>query len=382
MSKTVNILGSTGSIGRQALDVVSRLGGWEVEALCAGSNAKLLEEQIRQFKPRYAALLDERAARDLRLAVADLPVKVYAGAQGVSECAGVPADVSLNAIVGMAGLRPTLAALETCGRFALANKETLVAAGRLVTGRALEKKVKILPVDSEHSAIFQCLEGAPEPRQLNRIILTASGGPFAGMTRRELEDVTAEQAMRHPNWRMGAKITVDSATMFNKGLELIEAVWLFGAEPSRIDILVHRQSIVHSMVEFADGSVIAQMGVPDMRIPIQYALTWPRRFASPVKQLRLEEYGTLTFEKPDDETFEAMAICRRAVERGGLCPAAVNSANEEANALFRSGKIGFLDIARLVAAAADTVPAAEDYTLEDVEAADLLARQAVLRQIA
>ncbi len=338
MSKTVNILGSTGSIGRQALDVVR--------------------------------------------SVADLPVKVYAGAQGVCECAGVPADISLNAIVGMAGLRPTLAALETCGRLALANKETLVAAGRLVTAKAQEKKVKILPVDSEHSAIFQCLEGAPEPRPLKRIILTASGGPFAGMTRRELEDVTAEQAMRHPNWSMGAKITVDSATMFNKGLELIEAVWLFAAEPSRIDILIHRQSVVHSMVEFIDGSVIAQLGVPDMRIPIQYALTWPRRFRSPVKQLRLEEYDSLTFEKPDDETFGAVSICRRAAARGGLSPAAVNSANEEANALFRAGKIGFLDIARLTAAAVDAVPAAEDYTLEDVEAADLLARQAVLRQIA
>ncbi|HOU10726.1 MAG TPA: 1-deoxy-D-xylulose-5-phosphate reductoisomerase [Clostridiales bacterium] len=382
MSKTVNILGSTGSIGRQALDVVSRLGGWEVASLCAGSNAQLLEEQIRRFKPRYAALLDERAARDLRTSVADLPVKVYAGAQGVCECAGVPADISLNAIVGMAGLRPTLAALETCGRLALANKETLVAAGRLVTAKAQEKKVKILPVDSEHSAIFQCLEGAPEPRPLKRIILTASGGPFAGMTRRELEDVTAEQAMRHPNWSMGAKITVDSATMFNKGLELIEAVWLFAAEPSRIDILIHRQSVVHSMVEFIDGSVIAQLGVPDMRIPIQYALTWPRRFRSPVKQLRLEEYDSLTFEKPDDETFGAVSICRRAAARGGLSPAAVNSANEEANALFRAGKIGFLDIARLTAAAVDAVPAAEDYTLEDVEAADLLARQAVLRQIA
>lgn len=382
MSKTVNILGSTGSIGRQALDVVSRLGGWEVASLCAGSNAQLLEEQIRRFKPRCAALLDERAARDLRTSVADLPVKVYAGAQGVCECAGVPADISLNAIVGMAGLRPTLAALETCGRLALANKETLVAAGRLVTAKAQEKKVKILPVDSEHSAIFQCLEGAPEPRPLKRIILTASGGPFAGMTRRELEDVTAEQAMRHPNWSMGAKITVDSATMFNKGLELIEAVWLFAAEPSRIDILIHRQSVVHSMVEFIDGSVIAQLGVPDMRIPIQYALTWPRRFQSPVKQLRLEEYGSLTFEKPDDETFGAVSICRRAAARGGLSPAAVNSANEEANALFRAGKIGFLDIARLTAAAVDAVPAAEDYTLEDVEAADLLARQAVLRQIA
>ena len=382
MSKTVNILGSTGSIGRQALDVVSRLGGWEVASRCAGSNAQLLEEQIRRFKPRYAALLDERAARDLRTSVADLPVKVYAGAQGVCECAGVPADISLNAIVGMAGLRPTLAALETCGRLALANKETLVAAGRLVTAKAQEKKVKILPVDSEHSAIFQCLEGAPEPRPLKRIILTASGGPFAGMTRRELEDVTAEQAMRHPNWSMGAKITVDSATMFNKGLELIEAVWLFAAEPSRIDILIHRQSVVHSMVEFIDGSVIAQLGVPDMRIPIQYALTWPRRFRSPVKQLRLEEYDSLTFEKPDDETFGAVSICRRAAARGGLSPAAVNSANEEANALFRAGKIGFLDIARLTAAAVDAVPAAEDYTLEDVEAADLLARQAVLRQIA
>lgn len=382
MSQTITILGSTGSIGRQALDVVSRLGGWEVEGLCAGGNAKLLEEQIRQYKPRYAALLDERAARDLRLAVADLPVKVYAGAQGVCACAGVPADISLNAIVGMAGLRPTLAALETCGRLALANKETLVAAGRLVTGKALEKKVKILPVDSEHSAIFQCLEGSAEPRPLKRILLTASGGPFAGMTRRELEDVTAEQAMRHPNWSMGAKITVDSATMFNKGLELIEAVWLFKVDPAQIDILVHRQSVVHSMVEFVDGSVIAQMGVPDMRIPIQYALTWPRRFAGPVKQLRLEEYGTLSFEKPDEETFEAVSICRRAIALGGLYPAAVNAANEEANALFRAGKIGFLDIARLVAAALDTVPAAEAYTLEDVEAADLLARQAVERQIA
>lgn len=375
-TKTLTILGSTGSIGTQALEV-AQLRGFGIFALTADKSVDTMEAQIRAFKPRYAAMRDESAAADLRLRVQDTPTKVLSGEEGVCFVASQKTDFVLNSIVGMAGLRPTLCAIDAGSTIALANKETLVAGGQLVMGRAQDKGVTILPVDSEHSAIFQSLQGAADHAEIRRILLTASGGPFFGRTRAELENVTVADALKHPNWSMGAKITVDSATMMNKGLELIEAVWLFGVSPEQIDILVHRQSVVHSAVEFCDNSVIAQLGVPDMRIPIQYALTYPQRFPSPVRQLRLEEYGSLTFEKPDYETFACINICRSAILEGGLRPAAVNSANEEANTMFRRGEIGFLEIAELVERASAEAPKTETYTLDDVLSLDAQMRQAV-----
>lgn len=375
-TKTLTILGSTGSIGTQALEV-AQLRGFGIFALTADKSVDTMEAQIRAFKPRYAAMRDESAATDLRVRVQDTPTKVLSGEEGVCFAASQKTDFVLNSIVGMAGLRPTLCAIDAGSTIALANKETLVAGGQLVMGRAQDKGVTILPVDSEHSAIFQSLQGAADHAEIRRILLTASGGPFFGRTRAELENVTVADALKHPNWSMGAKITVDSATMMNKGLELIEAVWLFGVSPEQIDILVHRQSVVHSAVEFCDNSVIAQLGVPDMRIPIQYALTYPQRFPSPVRQLRLEEYGSLTFEKPDYETFACINLCRSAILEGGLRPAAVNSANEEANAMFRRGEIGFLEIAELVERASAEAPKTETYTLDDVLSLDAQMRQAV-----
>ncbi|MBQ7546548.1 MAG: 1-deoxy-D-xylulose-5-phosphate reductoisomerase [Clostridia bacterium] len=375
-TKLLTILGSTGSIGTQALEV-AKLRGFGIYALTADRSVETMESQIRAFHPRYAAMRNEDAANDLRVRVADTATKVLSGEEGVCFIASQPVDYLLNSIVGMAGLRPTLCAIEAGSTIALANKETLVAGGQLVMSRAGEKGVTILPVDSEHSAIFQSLRGMTDHTQIRRILLTASGGPFFGRTREELRDVTVADALHHPNWSMGAKITVDSATMMNKGLELIEAVWLFDVSPEQIDILVHRQSVVHSAVEFCDNSVIAQLGVPDMRIPIQYALTYPDRFPSPVRQLRLEEYGTLTFEKPDYETFACINLCKAAILQGGLRPAAVNSANEEANAMFRRGEIGFLEIAQLVEAAAAAAPAQSAYTLQDVLDVDALMRERV-----
>ena len=375
-TKTLTILGSTGSIGTQALEV-AQLRGFGIFALTADKSVDTMEAQIRAFKPRYAAMRDESAAADLRVRVQDTPTNVLSGEEGVCFAASQKTDFVLNSIVGMAGLRPTLCAIDAGSTIALANKETLVAGGPLVMGRAKHKGVTILPVDSEHSAIFQSLQGAADHAEIRRILLTASGGPFFGRTRAELENVTVADALKHPNWSMGAKITVDSATMMNKGLELIEAVWLFGVSPEQIDILVHRQSVVHSAVEFCDNSVIAQLGVPDMRIPIQYALTYPQRFPSPVRQLRLEEYGSLTFEKPDYETFACINLCRSAILEGGLRPAAVNSANEEANAMFRRGEIGFLEIAELVERASAEAPKTETYTLDDVLSLDAQMRQAV-----
>lgn len=374
MTQTLAVLGSTGSIGVQALEV-AELSGFRVKTLTANSRTDILEEQIRKFSPETVAVAEEKAAADLKIRVADTGTKVLSGKSGVEECAACAADTVLNSIVGIAGLAPTLAAINAGSKIALANKETLVAGGKLVLEAAKNKGVEILPVDSEHSAIFQSMQGCAGKNQIKRLILTASGGPFFGKTRAELENVTVEQALKHPNWSMGAKITIDSATMMNKGLELIEAAWLFGVEARNIDILVHRQSIVHSLVEYVDNSVIAQLGVPDMRIPIQYALTYPDRFESPVKQLDLAAAATLTFEKPDYETFSCINLCRRAFEKGGLYPAAVNAANEKANELFRNGKIGFLDIARAVEAALENAPQMEDYTLSQVFETDSLMRE-------
>ena len=365
MSKTVTVLGSTGSIGTQALEVIE-MQGYEVKALTASVRVDEIEKQIRRFKPSYAAMVDEKAAQELKIRVADTNTKVLSGLQGVCECASLGADYVLNSIVGMAGLEPTLSAIDVGSEIALANKETLVAGGQLVMKRAKEKGVNILPVDSEHSAIFQSMQGCRDKKEIKKLILTASGGPFFGKKRDELADVTVKEALNHPNWSMGAKITIDSATMMNKGLELIEAIWLFSMEPKDIDIVVHRQSVVHSLVEYCDNSVIAQLGVPDMRIPIQYALTYPNRIPSPVSELSLTDYGTLTFDKPDYETFGLINICRKAINDGGLYPACANAANEEANLAFRQGRINFLQIEELVAQAVADAPKVEDYKLDDV----------------
>ncbi len=380
MKKLLTILGSTGSIGTQALEVVD-LQGYEVLALTAGSNVDVIEQQIRKYTPKYAALADENAAKELALRVADTSTKVLSGLEGVCFCAGLEADYVLNSVVGMAGLEPTLTAIEAGNEIALANKETLVAGGALVTKNAKNKGVNLLPVDSEHSAIFQSLQGCADKKEIKRLILTASGGPFFGRKRADLEGVTVEQALNHPNWSMGAKITIDSASMMNKGLELIEAVWLFDMKPEDIDIVVHRQSVIHSLVEYCDNSVIAQLGVPDMRIPIQYALTYPNRIVSPVKQLSLTDYGTLTFEEPDYETFGCINICREAIKKGGLYPAAANSANEAANLAFRQGKIKFLQIEELVGNAVANAFSKDDYTLADVNETDKWARNYVLERI-
>ena len=376
--KNVVLLGSTGSIGVQALDVI-RQQGYTVLALAACRSAEQLEQQIREFRPAYAALYDESAAADLRVRVADLPVKVLPGMEGLCVLAGLPeADVVLNAVGGMVGLRPTLAAVAAGHDVALANKETLVTGGALVTKAVAEKGVRLLPVDSEHSAIFQCLQASPSPKAVRRLILTASGGPFFGKTSAELERVTRVDALKHPNWSMGAKITIDSATMVNKGLELIEAHWLFAMPPERIDVVVHRESVVHSLIEFEDSSVLAQLGVPDMRVPIQYALTYPDRAPSTVPHLDLASYGTLTFCEPDHQTFPAVELCREAIRKGGVYPTAFNGANEEAVALFLNDQIGFTDIVRCCEKAlAQTLP--REITLETIEETDRQSR-ALVRQ--
>lgn len=377
MTKNLSILGSTGSIGKQSLDVCRKC-GYKVKALTAFSSVDEIEKQVREFKPELVALVDESAAGDLKTRLADTDTKVLAGVDGVCECAALEsADTVLNSVVGMAGLKPTLAAIKAKKKIALANKETLVAGGQLVYSEAEKYGVDILPVDSEHSAIFQCLQGRPSNKALKKIILTASGGPFFGKTRDELKNVTLENALNHPNWAMGAKITVDSATMMNKGLELIEAVWLFKVKPEDIDIVVHRESIVHSAVEYDDNSVIAQLGVPDMRIPIQYALTYPERFESPVEELNLAQIGKLTFYNPDYSTFSCINLCKKAISMGGLMPAAVNSANEQANLMFRKGEIGFLEIAERVERVFGRVPEYTDYTLDDVMEIDALSREIV-----
>lgn len=375
MTENLSILGSTGSIGKQSLDVCRKC-GYGVKALTAFSSVDEIEKQAREFKPEKVALVDEKAAADLKIKLADTDIKVLGGMDGVCECAEIEsADTVLNSVVGMAGLKPTLTAIYAGKKIALANKETLVAGGQLVMSEAKKHGVEILPVDSEHSAIFQCLQGKPTNKALKKIILTASGGPFFGKTAEELRDVTVEKALKHPNWSMGAKITIDSATMMNKGLELIEAVWLFSVKPDDVDIVVHRESIVHSAVEYDDNSVIAQLGLPDMRIPIQYALTYPERFESPVGELSLSQIGKLTFFEPDYETFRCINLCRKAINMGGLYPAAVNSANEQANLMFRQGKIGFLDIADRVEAVLERTPHYDNYTFEDILEIDKFARE-------
>lgn len=376
--KKLSLLGSTGSIGTQALQVVQNLREqgekWEVAALAARSSVNRLEEQARQFHPDVVAVFDEGAALSLRQSLRDTDIQVFSGMEGLCEAAAWPgADLTLNAVVGMVGLQPTLAALQAGKTLALANKETLVAGGAIVMEAARKRNLPILPVDSEHSAIFQCLQGCPERGALKKLVLTASGGPFFGRSRQELAGVTREQALRHPNWDMGAKITIDSATMMNKGLEVMEASWLFDLPEHRIEVVVHRESVIHSMVEYQDNAVVAQLGVPDMAVPIQYALTYPRRMPSPAGELDLCALGKLTFYPPDREAFPCLELCREALRRGGLVPAAANGANEQAVALFLEGKIGFLDIPRLVEAAmARQAPGI--VTLEAVLEADQEAR--------
>ncbi|HHW21302.1 MAG TPA: 1-deoxy-D-xylulose-5-phosphate reductoisomerase [Clostridiaceae bacterium] len=341
------ILGSTGSIGTQALEVCRNL-DIRIVSLTAKSNAKVMEEQIRLFKPEVAALYDEEAAESLKLAVKDTSTKVLKGLDGVIEAVThKDADTVLTSVVGIAGLIPTIAAIEAGKDIALSNKETLVTAGSIVMDLVKKKGVKLIPVDSEHSAIFQCL-AANRHEDVSRIILTASGGPFRGYSRAKLENVTVEQALKHPNWSMGKKITIDSATLMNKGLEIIEAMWLFDVPASQIEVVVHPESIVHSMVAFRDGSIMAQLGAPDMRIPIQLSLTWPHRAENPFNRIDFQQLSRLTFEKPDTETFEALKLAYRAAEIGGTLPCAMNAANEVAVELFLKGKIKFLQITELV----------------------------------
>lgn len=379
--KGIALLGSTGSIGTQSLDVC-RMHGYRVVCLTANRRVDLMETQIREFRPDLVSMMDPVAADDLRTRVADTGTKVLSGMDGLIECATYSgADTVLNAVVGMVGLQPTLAAIQAKKTLALANKETLVAGGHLVTNTAKAYGVDILPVDSEHSAIFQCLQGSPEKGAVKKLILTASGGPFFGKTLAELENVTAADALKHPNWDMGAKITIDSATMMNKGLEFIEAKWLFNMPIDAIDIVVHRESVVHSAIAYQDNSVIAQLGVPDMRIPIQYALTYPRRLPSPVQELSLVDYGKLTFYAPDYDTFRCINVCKDAIAAGGLRPAAANGANEESVRLFLNGKIKFTDIAVLNRAAMEACPQVADYTLDDVLQADRAARDYVIEAV-
>lgn len=372
--RSLVILGSTGSIGTQALEVAEQA-GYRVIGLSAARQVDLLEQQIRRFRPIAAAMYDESAARELSERVADLPVRILSGMDGLCELAALPgADMVLNSVVGMVGLRPTLSAIAAGHDVALANKETLVAGGAFVMEAVKKAGVKLLPVDSEHSAIFQCLQGCPPEKRVNRLILTASGGPFFGRKAEELEHVTLADALNHPNWSMGQKITVDSATMMNKGLELIEASWLFNMPPERIDVVIHRESIIHSLVEYDDNAVLAQLGTPDMRVPIQYALTYPDRLPCPAKQLRLEDWGKLTFYAPDDDAFPTINLARKALKMGGLYPAALNAANEVAVGAFIAGEIGFTDIIHLAASALDMVLERPD-SVEDVFAADALVRR-------
>ena len=378
MSKRISILGSTVSIGRQSLDVIAAC-GMEAAALTANSNAVRMEEQVRQFKPELAVMMDERAAADLRVRLADTPVRVAAGMEGLLEAAELPsADTVLTAVVGMIGLRPTMAAIREGKRIALANKETLVCAGQLVMEEARDFGAEILPVDSEHSALFQSLQGCRDRGEVRRLILTCSGGPFFGKTRTELQGMTRKDALQHPNWSMGAKITIDSATLMNKGLEFIEAMHLYQMPPEKISIVIHRESIIHSLVEYCDRGMIAQLGAPDMRLPIQYALTWPRRTGGPAEPLDLCACGPLTFAQPDLDTFRCLDLALKAARTGGTAGAILNGANEAAVALFLEDRIGFLEIADRVALALDRVPVIPEPSMTQILEADQAAREAVL----
>lgn len=378
MVKCVSILGSTGSIGRQSLDVIENLKVIQVAALTAGTNVQLMAQQCRQFHPQLAVMATREAAQELQAALTGEKTQVAWGEDGLIAAATIPeADCVITAVVGMVGLKPTLAAIRAGKRIGLANKETLVCAGELVMAEAEKCGAEIVPVDSEHSAIFQCLMGCTDRREVKKILLTCSGGPFFDMDAADLKYVTKADALRHPNWKMGPKITVDCATLMNKGLEVIEAMRLYRVPLEQVEVLVHRQSIVHSLVEFTDGAVMAQLGAPDMRLPIQLALTYPQRMESPAPKLDLTQCAALTFCHPDLEKFPCLALAMQCAKRGGTACPAMNGANEEAVALFLADKIGFYDIYRLVAQAVEQVPFIQNPTLEEILEADHLARQAV-----
>lgn len=364
--KKIAILGSTGSIGTQTLEIVREQGDIEVTALAAGRNVQLLEQQIREFKPKAAALWSEAAAKDLKSRLQDMDVKILSGMEGLLAIARMEGyEILVTAIVGMLGIRPTMAAVEAGKTIALANKETLVTAGHLIMPLAAEKGVPILPVDSEHSAIFQSLNGERGNR-IQKILLTASGGPFRGRTREELKNVQVEDALKHPNWSMGQKITIDSATLVNKGLEVMEATWLFEVKPEKVQVVVHPQSVIHSMVEYEDGAVMAQLGTPDMRLPIQYALYYPIRRPLSGKRMDFFELGAMTFEKPDMETFPGLALAYRALKEGGNIPTAYNAANEKAVSLFLQRKIAFLEIPEMIQGSMERVTYRKAPTLEEI----------------
>lgn len=376
MKKRISILGSTGSIGTQTVDVLDSINA-EVTALTTNKNIKLLEQQVRKLKPKLAVAFDEKSAQDLKIMLADTNVKVESGMNGLIHAAAMEnTDVVVTAVVGMVGLLPTMAAIEAGHDIALANKETLVCAGSIVTEAAKKKGVKILPVDSEHSAIFQCVQAA-QGNKLDKIILTASGGPFFGKKYDELKNATPAEALKHPNWSMGAKITIDSATMFNKGLELIEAMWLYDMPQEKIEIIVHRESIIHSLIEFEDGAVLAQLDVPDMRLPIQYALTYPERVPCKMERLSLAKVGKMTFFAPDEIAFPALKLARKAASLKGNMGAVMNGANEAAVELFLKEKIGFLDIPKLVNNAMEQIKYKDNITLDDVIMYDKQARELV-----
>lgn len=380
MTKNLTILGSTGSIGRQTLEVVREL-PIQIAALTAGTNVARMAQQCRQFRPKLAVMATEKAALELKQALSDLNIRVLSGEEGLIEAARFDeADTVVMAVVGMVGLRPTLAAIAQKKRIALANKETLVCAGELVMRQARECGAEIIPVDSEHSAIFQCLMGCADRSEIRRLLLTCSGGPFYGMTHDALQGVTKADALRHPNWKMGEKITIDCATLMNKGLEIIEAMRLYDLPLEKVDAVIHRQSIVHSLVEFRDGAVLAQLGTPDMRVPIRLSLTYPQRAENPAPPLDLLTCGALTFAKPDAEAFPCLALAREAAMRGGTACAVLNGANEAAVALFLREEIGFYDIARLVRHALDVVPFVREPDLREILCADAAARNAVLGQ--
>lgn len=374
--KSISVLGSTGSIGTQTLDV-ARMHNVNVNAITANRNVKLLEEQAREFKPSLVSISDESLYTSLKTALSDTDIKVACGSAGTQLAATLDeTELVVNSIVGIAGLLPTLSAVNSGKDVALANKESLVTGGSLVMSLAKQKGVKILPVDSEHSAIFQCMQGC-KPSEVKKIILTASGGPFFGFSKEQLKSVTKQQALKHPNWSMGAKITIDSATLMNKGAELIEAVWLFDKKADDVEIVVHRESVIHSLIELNDNAVLAQLGTPDMKIPIQYAITYPDRLPSPAPKLSLTDYGKLTFFEPDFDTFEALAACKKAIQLGGLYPCAVNCANEQAVALFLEDKIKFYQIGELVREALSYKNYSGEYTLNDILNTDAEIREYV-----
>ena len=375
MVKCVSILGSTGSIGRQSLDIISHLPDVKVAALTAGTSVERMAEQCREFLPALAVMATQEAAQQLKNEISDLPVRVSFGEEGLIEAATIAsADCVITAVVGMVGLKPTLAAIRAGKRIGLANKETMVCAGELVMAEARKYGVEIIPVDSEHSAIFQCLMGCEDPKEIKRLVLTCSGGPFFGMNKEQLQHVTKADALKHPNWKMGAKITIDCATLMNKGLEVIEAMRLYEMPIDQVDVVIHRQSIIHSMVEFVDGAVMAQMGAPDMRLPIQLAMTYPQRTVCPVDPLDLLKCGPLTFSAPDLECFPCLALAMECAQKGGTACPVMNGANEEAVAKFLRDEIGFYDIYRLVRHAVDTVPFIQNPTLDEILEADRLAR--------